>query len=45
LSNTIIEEPVDWLGIEALPADSAQTRHVALAISEEDAERGVGKRY
>ena len=45
LSNTIVEEPVDWLGLQALPEDSPQTRHVALAISEEDAERGVGKRY
>ena len=45
LGNTIVEEPVDWLGLKALPEDSPQTRHVALAISEEDAERGVGKRY
>jgi 5-oxopent-3-ene-1,2,5-tricarboxylate decarboxylase/2-hydroxyhepta-2,4-diene-1,7-dioate isomerase len=45
LSNTIVEEPIDWLGLKALPEDSPQTRHVALAISEEDAERGVGKRY
>ena len=45
LSNAIVEEPVDWLGLKALPEDSPQTRHVALAISEADAERGVGKRY
>jgi 5-oxopent-3-ene-1,2,5-tricarboxylate decarboxylase/2-hydroxyhepta-2,4-diene-1,7-dioate isomerase len=45
LTNTIVEAPVDWLGIRALPEDSPNTRHVALAISEEDAARGVGKRY
>jgi 5-oxopent-3-ene-1,2,5-tricarboxylate decarboxylase/2-hydroxyhepta-2,4-diene-1,7-dioate isomerase len=45
LSNPIVEEAVVCLGLQALPEDSPQTRHVALAISEEDAERGVGKRY
>jgi 5-oxopent-3-ene-1,2,5-tricarboxylate decarboxylase/2-hydroxyhepta-2,4-diene-1,7-dioate isomerase len=45
LSNTIVEQPVDWLDVGAQPADSPATRHVALAISEEDAAAGVGKRY
>jgi len=45
LANTVVEERVDWLGLRTLPQDSAQTRHVALAISEEEAERGVGQRY
>jgi 5-oxopent-3-ene-1,2,5-tricarboxylate decarboxylase/2-hydroxyhepta-2,4-diene-1,7-dioate isomerase len=44
LSNTIVEEPVDWLGLGAQPADSAQARHVALAIPEDEAERMVGGR-
>jgi 5-oxopent-3-ene-1,2,5-tricarboxylate decarboxylase/2-hydroxyhepta-2,4-diene-1,7-dioate isomerase len=45
LSNTVVEQPVDWLGIRTLPEDSPNTRHVALAISEQEAEAGVGKRY
>ena len=45
LANTIVEREVDWQGIRALPEDSPNTRHVALAISEEEAERGVGRRY
>jgi 5-oxopent-3-ene-1,2,5-tricarboxylate decarboxylase/2-hydroxyhepta-2,4-diene-1,7-dioate isomerase len=45
LTNTIVEEPVDWLDLRARPEDSAATRHVALAMSEEEAEAGVGKRY
>jgi 5-oxopent-3-ene-1,2,5-tricarboxylate decarboxylase/2-hydroxyhepta-2,4-diene-1,7-dioate isomerase len=45
LTNTIVEREVDWQGIRALPEDSPNTRHVALAISEEEAERGVGRRY
>ena len=44
LSNTIVEEPVDWLGLGAQPADTAQARHVALAVSEDEAERMVGGR-
>jgi 5-oxopent-3-ene-1,2,5-tricarboxylate decarboxylase/2-hydroxyhepta-2,4-diene-1,7-dioate isomerase len=45
LENTVVERPVDWLGLRALPEDSAGARHVALAIPEEDAARGVGRRY
>jgi 5-oxopent-3-ene-1,2,5-tricarboxylate decarboxylase/2-hydroxyhepta-2,4-diene-1,7-dioate isomerase len=44
LSNTVVEEPVDWLGLGAQPADTAQARHVALAIPEDEAERMVGGR-
>jgi 5-oxopent-3-ene-1,2,5-tricarboxylate decarboxylase/2-hydroxyhepta-2,4-diene-1,7-dioate isomerase len=44
LSNTIVEEAVDWLGLGAQPEDTAQARHVALAIPEDEAERMAGGR-
>jgi 5-oxopent-3-ene-1,2,5-tricarboxylate decarboxylase/2-hydroxyhepta-2,4-diene-1,7-dioate isomerase len=44
LTNTVEEWDVDLSGLGEQPATSAQTLHVALAISEEEAERMVDER-